>query len=359
VQSIANDIGAVYPNRRASQHYLNDKNGFYSQKTVRSMDASDLLDDESLISRPYIAWEDATIGGDPRFEAIWVKLGGRWYLRSDVFTSPQTYDLSFKELSAYIFSIIDQGYRKKKVPSWKKAVAFIIFIIIVVVATVTGQGWAIPLAQGILLAATVLVVLSLLASALGAEDWASAFAHANKELDLLITVATLYLIFVTGGINPADLSTEAGREAAKQVAIEYVENFAQNMVDGIIQGATDVLAGNFTTNAALAFINKSIELASTPMKNKIKELGRKNVDLKAEYEQMKQEMSREYDVLQGFANIYAQPATADWSIYAEIFDLPYERGGGPMSLGNIQRTTKQALRKGDYDDPAFEGILVI
>jgi hypothetical protein len=46
-------------------------------------------------------------------------------------------------------------------------------------------------------------------------------------------------------------------------------------------------------------------------------------------------------------------------MYASQFDLPYERGGGNLALGNIQRTTKQALRKADYDDSAFAGILLL
>ena len=82
--------------------------------------------------------------------------------------------------------------------------------------------------------------------------------------------------------------------------------------------------------------------------------------VKQEYEKLVEENSRESDFLQGFSRIYARPATADWSIYAEEFDMPYERGGGALHIGNIQRTTKQAIRKGTYnEDPIFDNILVV
>ena len=64
----------------------------------------------------------------------------------------------------------------------------------------------------------------------------------------------------------------------------------------------------------------------------------------------------ESDVMRSWMNIYAKPATADWSIYASTYDLPYEPGGGTMAIGNIQKTTKQALRKADYDEPMFDSM---
>lgn len=69
-------------------------------------------------------------------------------------------------------------------------------------------------------------------------------------------------------------------------------------------------------------------------------------------------MNQERDALKGFMKIYSKPATADQSVYASLFDSPYERGGGPLALGNIQRTTKQALRKGIYEDSIFNDILM-
>ena len=70
-------------------------------------------------------------------------------------------------------------------------------------------------------------------------------------------------------------------------------------------------------------------------------------------------MSRNSDLLRALTRMYSKPATADWSMYAGLYDAPYEHGGGTLALGNIQKTTRQALRRGVYDDSAFDNILVV
>lgn len=364
VQSIANDITASYPKRRARQSYLNDTNGYFTKQALRAMDSTDLDNDESLINRPYALWEDSTVSGDTRFDAIWYNYNGGWYLRADAFTNPRAYNLTFKELGHYIFNIVDSGYKKKKVPTWKKVVAVVVVIVIVVLSVVfppAGAGvsaWAVAAASAVLAASLALIILAALASALGHESWAMAFAEVNKDIEPLVMLATIILI-VFGVYGAIEAAKQAGAattsEAVKQVVLDQLEGLVEN----VLKGATDVMAGEFFTNAALSFLNTMVKLSTMPMQNKIESINDKNKDLKAEYEQLVQEASREYDVLQGFMNVYAKPATADWSIYASTFDLPYERGGGPMALGNVQRTTVQALRKGTYRDPAFENILVV
>lgn len=182
-----------------------------------------------------------------------------------------------------------------------------------------------------------------------------AFAEVNKTIEPLVMVASLYLVIGNISNVAADSITA---DAIIDAAGKYITDMADNMIDQIVQGATDIAAGNITANA-LKFMNVVAKLGMMPAKMKLADLNSRNKDLRAEYQDLVNEMSREYDVLQGFARVYANPATADWSIYAEVFDLPYEKGGGPMATGNIQRTTKQALRKADYSDPIFDNILVV
>ena len=50
------------------------------------------------------------------------------------------------------------------------------------------------------------------------------------------------------------------------------------------------------------------------------------------------------------------PGIVDKSIYAELYDMPYGPGGGDLALGNIQRTTIQALRKAKYGNEVEKNV---
>ena len=195
-------------------------------------------------------------------------------------------------------------------------------------------------------------------------EWASAFSEVSKWIEPLVTLATIVLIVTgLGEAIAEDAAKKAGEEYVEQSLMETLLTFAKgqatDFVDNIIKGALDVFSGNLTTSAAMSFNTKLMKLVNTGLNLRLESINAKNRDLKTEYDKLVEENSRETDVLQGFAKVYAKPATADWSMYASTFDLPYERGGGNLSLGNIQRTTKQALRKADYDDSAFAGIFIV
>ena len=134
---------------------------------------------------------------------------------------------------------------------------------------------------------------------------------------------------------------------------------AESFVDNIIEGAKDVFSGTFNTNASAAFVS-AVANTTTKLQNmKLESLNDRLKDVQSEYEDLIKDTAQESDLFRSYLNIQAKPATADWSIYAAVFDFPYERGGGNLAIGNIQRTTKQAMRKANYDDPAFAGIFII
>ncbi|AGM46821.1 hypothetical protein AD45P2_00015 [Alteromonas phage vB_AmaP_AD45-P2] len=370
VQMIAADLAATYKRKDRS-------NEATTKKVVQAMNSDDLDEDPSLKSRDYLAWEDIAVQAESKYESLWYRVGKKEYLKTEAFKNPRAHGFTYKELSAYMVSLLDTGYKKKSVPWYKKALAIVVFVIAIILSPFTGGAsltWA-AAAAAVLFASLVLTLITLAFAVTGQHEWAMAFMEAQKWVEPLVMIAAV--VSLTAAISEA--GKQAAKEAAKTIAKETgkeiaditateiatevistaIENAVSKVVDGIIKGATDVLAGNFTTNAAIAFTTKMVDLVSLPTKLKIQSLGEKNRDLKAEYDKLTEETNREYDALQGFMNVYAKPATADWSIYANQFDTPYERGGGPLSLGNIQKTTKQALRKGTYDDPAFANILVI
>lgn len=366
VQSVAADLAATYKNDSKS-------NGFLTQKVVKSMNSADLSEDPELVTRTYLLWEDEAAEAEGRYDSLWVKVGDRWYLKAEAFKNPKAYGFKYKELSSYLVSLLDTDHQKKKVPFWKKALAVVLFIIAVILSPFDGGTslMIVKAAVAILFASMVLTLVTLTLAVTGQQEWAMAFMAAQKFLEPLVMVATVINIFASIQVAAQEaaktIALEAGKDVAEvtvtEIIVELVtssiETTADKIVTEITKGATDVMAGNFATNAALSFTSKLVELLTLPTKLKIKSIESKNKDLKAEYDKLTEESDREYDAMQGFMNIYAKPATADWSLYASQFDQPYERGGGPLALGNIQRTTKQALRKADYKDTAFDSILII
>lgn len=361
VQSIANDLSFDYDRKSKS-------NGNTTKQLVQGLDSSELEDDDNLVTRPYISWESQSIEADSIYSSLWIKEGKTYYLKAEPFHDPRSYGLNYKKLANYILPLLDTGYKKKKVPFWKKALAVVIFIIAVILAPVTGGNslLLVKVSLAILFASLVLTLFTLVLAVTGQHEWASAFMEAQKFLEPLVMVATI-IVIVTGLASAYDAAKKAAEAAAKESAkagildiiTELVTNLIESLVDSIIKGATDVFAGNFASSAALQFTGKLLKLLTLPFSLKLESLNNRNKDLAAEYAELTKESNQEYDALQGFMNVYAKPATADWSMYAATFDQPYEKGGGPLAMGNIQRTTKQALRKADYTDPAFAGILII
>ncbi len=339
-------------------------NGFKTQQQIRAMDSTDLEDDVDLITRSYILWEDQAAEVGSLNESLWFNYLGTWYLRAEPFNNPRASGLTYRQLNGYILSLLDSGYKKEKIKWYKKYIAFVLFVVAFYLALVPGaQGLSAQIAAvaAAIVTASLVLTLALLAFAiLGMQDWVSAFAAVSKFLEPLVMVATV--VVLVNGVSKA-IAEEAAKDAVKrstaEIVLDLIESGIESFVDNIVAGATDVFAGNVLTNAALSFTTKLFKILNFGMQIKLESIQERNKDLKAEYDKLVEEMNRETDALQGFAKIYGKPATADWSMYASQFDMPYERGGGVLSLGNVQRTTKQALRKAEYNDPAFAGILII
>jgi hypothetical protein len=367
------DIAEDIPARRVSAIQTNSS---ITSSSIRSMDSRDLEDDNELVTRSYDLWEDQPITNSALTDTLWFKFLDTWYLRVEPFKDPRTSGFTYKELSTYILSLIDTGYKKKKVPWYKKALAVVLVVVAFIIAYVApGAGTKLSVqllavAKAVLVASLVLTLALLAFAVTGMAEWAAAFSEVSKWIEPLVLIASVVLV-VTGIGEVIAGAKEAARKAAEDAGKEYIEQTAleiaqdlvksrvMDFVDFIVKGAVDVFSGNLTTNAAMAFNTKMLEILNYGLESRSASLGAKNRDLKAEYEKLTEEMDRESNTLQGFAKVYAKPATADWSMYASQFDLPYERGGGNLALGNIQRTTKQALRKADYDDSAFAGILLL
>lgn len=378
VIQVANDltngdyIRVTNLNKKSTASQLGTNNARVTRQQITAMDSSDLQDDPTLVTRSYLLWENEAVEGNGSFSSIWLNANGKYYLKADALDNPGDYGIKRKDIANYVFSLIDSGYQKKKVKWWKKALAIVVAAIVTWFFPPLG-GWTL----GLLSVATFVVTLSLVLTlftlaftAMGNESMASAFAAANKAIEPLTMIASVVLI-VTSIKTAFDkaaqrVAEQTGKQVAEVTLQETVtelitgstSNLFEKLINSLIEGFDDFVAGEVSA-ASVQFTDRLVQMVSLPYKLKIEDIRDRNKDLKAEYEKLKEEMQRESDALQGFMNIYARPATADWSMYAAEFDHPYERGGGLLHIGNVQRTTKQALRKGSYDDPAFDNVLVV
>lgn len=379
VQSISGDL--VYSYNSDSK-----TNGFKTQKIVKAMEASDLIDNPDLVSRSYLLWESAIAQSSTVFDSLWHLEDGRWwYLKADAFDNPKAYGLTHKQLNTYVLPLLDNGFKKKEPSLLMTAIAVVLVVIGFILLAFPGFQTAgvtlLSVAKAILVVSLVLTLTILAFTVVGMEEWATAFSQVSKTIEPLVRVAQI--ITLTAGIHAA--FEETAKEIAKEKSIELgadvlaseiatsevlgvmADSFIDSLVEGVLDSFTDTLvggfndiaAGNFATDAAQAFAGKMMQILDTGYKLKLKSIAERNKDLQTEYDDMQKELAQESDALKGFSLLYSKPATADWSMYSSQFDMPYERGGGQLAMGNIQRTTKQAIRKANYDDPAFAGILII
>jgi hypothetical protein len=379
VSKVVNDLVAANKatritnlNRHKQNNGIASSNATLTREIITAMDASDLEDDPDLVSRSYLLWENESVEDNSAFSSIWLYANKTYYLKADALSNPGAYGVKIKDLGIYLYSLIDSGYKKKKVSWWKKALAIVVAAIVTWFFPPLG-GWTL----GIISVATFVVTLSLVLTlftlaftAMGNESMASAFAAASKAIEPLVMVASVILIVNTVQNSLAKAAKSVSHKTGKALAdvtlsesvtellTSTTSNLAEKLLDSVMEGFDDFMAGQVSA-ASIKFTDRILQLVALPQKLKLADLAEKNKDLKAEYEKLKEETQGESDVLQGFMNVYSKPATADWSMYAAEFDHPYERGGGLLHIGNVQRTTKQALRRGSYDDPAFDNILVV
>lgn len=373
VTQIAYDIDTdnfplnTYRNYSSGSSLTNKK--YYSNESITQSDVKkvtfyETVDDidVDVITRSYTSWEDATIESS-FYENFWVKSTDSdiWYFKADVIDNPKLYGTTHQELNDYLFSLLDTGYKKKKIPVWKKIVALIVFIVAVVITYFswgTTSGWTGPImaaAYAIIVGAVVVSLLTMLFSSLGMTEWAMAFAAVSRDIEPLVSVASIVIIVMSFGTQnwSAALTGYLKREAIAYIFEEVFQEFG-----GFASLVADAFSGKLSGNS-LSTLNRSIDAYMSVQLAKLENISDRNADLQAEYDKLAEESSMETDVFNSYLNIYTKPATADWSIYASTYDLPYERAGGAMSMGNIQKTTKQAIRKAEYQEDMFDGMLFV
>ena len=362
INSIVNDMSETnFPTNlrvllgmRLSGSSILQKNENVTQALAKQVSFYETVDDIDLevISRDYLTWDESTLQVSV-YDNLWFTFGGITYLRADIVDTPLAYGIKQVDLNKYLFSLFDTGYKKKKVKWYKKALAIVVFVVAVVI-TVASLGSATWITGPIMLAAVGVVVGALVISlvtatlsALNINDWASAFAWTSKLIEPLVLVANIILV-----VNSIVV-------LAEQVAAQGLSVVSEIALDTLLDGLGEAVFGEVTTMTTVRLTTAAVDMYTNVQLSKIENISDRIKDNKAEYDRIIEETSMTTDIMRGFMNIYPKPATADWSIYSGTYDAPYESGGGVLSTGCVQKTTKQALRKADYDDAVFKDMVLV
>jgi hypothetical protein len=324
----------------------------------------------NFISGPVYTPHPTSIDG-----SIWTVSDRKYYMKVSALTNG---DVKLKDRIQLISSAIDSGYREKDSGSWK-IVAFIVFVIVVIVT----WGWGAKVGAGAYTAITALatavtvatLVMSTATAALysmGYEEAAMGFSKFLKGMNPLIQIAGI--VSIVGSIYSAIGRTalEGGRTVAKSsikaaleesatnvttevmsdmvndVAIDLVEKEFNRMVwEGVKGNFTELLSSKVTDISSQQIIKMVGYVFDSYQKNELRSLASEIKDLKRDNAEYTREQTKVNDLLMNINVANFRPMQADWSIYAGQFDRPYERWATKFHSGNIQASTVSALRLAD------------
>lgn len=277
-----------------------------------------------------------------------------WYLRADFFDNE---DLTRPEKVSYFTSAISSDYRKKKREWWETLVVVGIIVVAFMVAGPGGLAAAsgAGLVAGSVLAVSVTIAVTLTLASLyiaiaayafarmGAYNVAAAMGKFLSRIEPLVQVAGVFMLIyslssiVRQGIQNA--ATEAAREGATATLIDYTIEVAKVVIEQVT-GVTSLT--NMTTSHTIKMMSFTFDIYKDWQTRDLqKELKSYRSQL-AEIEEAN-EQSRTSDVLKDFIIAEPEVLSRDNSVYASLYDKPYEWWSTPYHTGCIQANSVNAL----------------
>lgn len=293
---------------------------------------------------------------------LWYKKGNDYYLKVQAY---ETLPKKLSEKNMWLLGSIGSGYKKKKVSTVRKVgmvftgavLAFIGFKIAGPAGAAAGASAAlittnaiiilmVKAATYVIITAMVLTVIMLAAAIGGHIELASAIGKFLDKVDPLVKISNIILIiFGIGKIISA--AKQAATEAAKQAAMEAGREVAQASLKDIAIEAVKLVIekisltssfSNITLEQTVRYVNMVFNVYSDyylkDLQKDINSLERQA----AEYEELKEETQIDHIML-ALTKKRPQPIDDDMSVYAELYDKPYEPYSTLYHTGNIQRNS--------------------
>lgn len=283
----------------------------------------------------------------------WYTYKGVPYLRVSFFDDPSR---TKEEKVKYLYSCIDNGYRKKKSSILETVVAFIVIAVITYFSWGTGAKLAIGSATA---SAVVSVAISLSLAAmyinlamvaltlLGAPNIAGAMGRMMQTVNPLVRIANIISLFAAIYSVVREGAKKATEKAVKEGAEEVAKASLKETLIEIAKVTTEQLTGlTAASNMQLEHIIKMTEITfGLYQKNELRSIAKELESYRTELAKLREleEANQTTDIAKDMVASYPNLLAKDQSIYADRYDRPYEWWSTPYHTGNIQATTVSAL----------------
>lgn len=339
-------------------------------KVFNAQDDDDPDDEFSILNRGY---DQPVLSTNPQ---IWETMIGSGfettqYLRVDFLKNK---DIPLKERIDLLNSLIDSDYREKSSDGgfFGTLLAIVVFVVAVALAPVTGGTSlyaattvsTVMLATAIAFGALVLAITTAVLYQAGAVELANSFAKFSKAIEPLVMIATIITMVnvvsnAVKGLAQEGASKIAMQKAAEQGLKEGTEEFAEyianeaadivtkTFVDAVWAGVKDQFSGLFNSSLTDITFKQALTIADYAFKyvkdNEIAQIKDKIADERAKVEAYEKEQVHVNDLLMDINRGLYTPLANDMSMYANIYDKPYEWWATKYHTGCIQANTVSAL----------------
>lgn len=261
---------------------------------------------------------------------LWVLESNGVYLKTSAI-GPDS-PLSLDSQIALVFGCIDQDYEEEEAEWWEKIVVIVVVIIAIVLSPWSGgtslYAVSVAITTAVVYVSIALTLLAMIANEMGNYSLGSAASKLNKQIAPLVQIASLYLV-ITGLYTQGQNIYSAGGGTAS--------GMAQEVVDMAINAVTD-MSFNSAVRITNMVVNKLQQMDMDDLQRKIK----REESRIAEYAETKEQAETRHlwmEMIKSEPNLTAK----DNSIYAQLYDRPYEWWSSDYHTGNIQNTTVSAL----------------
>lgn len=323
----------------------------------------DLDDSEEYIPNDLDGlWEADTVSDDDidhdstsnlRYVPMGVDMSEHWYRGALKASFIDDKSIPLKTRVKLLYGAVDSDRKKKKKSAWEKIVAVVLIIVIIVAAVFTAGaslaafatvwGAVVTISSIVAAAALYLSIATMALNLLGLQNVASSMGQFMKSMEPLITIAAVitivgsFKIAIQKGVQAA--ATGTGKATTAQIA--------KSVTSEIVKTAVNQFTG-FSVEGGLNFSNtmKGLELGhGLYQKNQMKDLQRQIDNERKELAKLQEadERSKMTDIAKDLATASPNLLAMDQSIYAELYDRPYEWWSTPYHTGCIQANTVNAL----------------
>ena len=278
-------------------------------------------------------------------------------MRSEIFSAKV---IKTKDLVPILTGSIDTGHRKEKTKWYSKVFTFIVLIVAVYLAIISGGSLA-PLAKVALVATVATLAVTVASAAMTAWGDYSGGAFAGKLSQGLGKISA-----IVGFLNLANMAVNALRaaatEGAKQAAAQELGKQAaevtvtelaayqakQSLLDTIAQTVTELFKSTGSNLSAKHGMTVANKLYGMHTDNKLEKLSARlesSETKEASYAELEEQM-RSKDMSKEFMKVSAEVLTDSID---DPYDNIYSGWSTNMHIGNIQKTSWKWNRTGAKD----------